>query len=74
MKRLKPVTDEEWALCNELNRALYDDFFDNNIELSDATRRVYKSCLKIWINYIRTNLNNKDYTIIRSVDYKKCQN
>lgn len=74
LKRLKPVTDEEWALCNELNRALYDDFFDNNIELSDATRRVYKSCLKIWINYIRTNLNNKDYTKIRSVDYKRFQN
>ena len=74
MKRIRPVTEEEWLQCNETTRALYDDFFANNIELSDATIKVYKSCLKVWINWIRVNLDNKDYINIRSIDYKRFQN
>ena len=69
MQKLKPITEEEWLQCNPLNRELYDDFFANNIELSNATRTVYRSCLRIWINWIKNNCNNKDYTTIRSVDY-----
>lgn len=74
MQKLKPITEEEWLQCNPLNRELYDDFFANNIELSNATRTVYRSCLRIWINWIKNNCNNKDYTTIRSVDYKRFQN
>lgn len=74
MQKLAAVTPEEWELVNPVNRALFDDYFASNVELSPQTMKTYKSNLKIWFNWVRTNLNNKEHFKVRSVDYKRFQN
>ena len=74
IKRLPPITDEEWMLCNEFNRKLRDEFIANSTELSPQTIRTYKSNLAIWFNWVRENLNNKKQTDIRSIEYLRYQN
>lgn len=74
MQKLPHITQEEWELCNPINRELYDDYFLNNVELSDQTIKVYKSALKIWFNWVREHLNNKSHIEIKGVEYKRFQN
>lgn len=74
MERLKPVTDEEFALCNKLNLDMYKDFLDNSTELADKTLNAYRSNLKIWINWVRENLENKNIVDIKPREYLRFQN
>ncbi len=74
MQKITEITDEQWQQVNEFNRFIYDDFFANNVELSDKTIKVYKSNLKIWFNWVKDNLNNKPQTEIRGLDFKRFQN
>jgi len=74
MIRIPPVTDADWAKVNEFNRFIYDDFFANNVELSDKTIKAYQSNLKIWFKWVMDNLNNKPQTEIRGLDFKRFQN
>lgn len=74
VERLKPITDEEFALCNKLNIDIYNDFLDNSTELSDKTLNAYRSNLKIWINWIRENLDNKKIVDIKPREYLRFQN
>lgn len=74
IKRLPPITDEEWMLCNEFNRKLCDEFIANSTELSPQSLKAYKSNLAIWFNWVRENLNNKKQTDIRSIEYLRYQN
>lgn len=74
MKRIPPVTDEEWLKVNEFNRFIYEDFFSNNIELSTRSIESYKSNLKIWFRWVMDNLNNKPQTEIKGIDFKRFQN
>ena len=72
-KKLSPVTDDMWKLCNEFNRNLVEEFLGTSDELSDKTRPQYRSGLKIWCNWVRENANNKPITEIKSMDYKRYQ-
>lgn len=74
MKKIPDITDEEWSKINDFNRFIYDDFFANNIELSDKTIKSYRSSLKIWFRYVMDNLGNKPQTEIKSIDFKRYQN
>lgn len=74
MIKIPEVTDEQWGQVNEFNRFIYDDFFANNIELSPKTIIAYKSNLKIWFRWVMENLNNKQQTEIRGLDFKRYQN
>lgn len=74
MEKIADVTETDWAQVNEFNRFIYDDYFANNVELSDRTIKVYKSNLKIWFNWVRENLGNKPQTEIRGLDFKRYQN
>jgi len=74
MKKIPEVTNEEWGKVNEFNRFIYDDFFANNIELSDKSIKAYRSSLKIWFRWVMENLNNKQQTDIKGLDFKRYQN
>lgn len=74
MIRIPEVTDEQWQQVNEFNRFIYDDFFANNIELSDKTLNAYRSNLKIWFRWVMENLGNKPQIEIRGLDFKRYQN
>lgn len=74
MQALKPITDEEYKLCNPVNRELFEDYISNSTELSPKTLTSYKSNLRIWLNWVRTNLNNKIQTEIKPREYLRFQN
>lgn len=72
--KLPPITDEEYALCNQLNRELVEDFLVNSTQLSDKTLFAYRSSLRIWLKWIKDNLNNKNVTEIKPREYLRFQN
>lgn len=74
MKKLLPITEEEWLQCNEYNRNIVDEFLLNSPQLSDQTKKAYRSNLMIWFNWVRQFLNNKAQYEIKSIEYMKYQN
>ncbi len=72
-KKLQPVTNEMYQKCNEFNKRIVEEFIQTSDELSPETRPQYQSALRIWINWIKDNCNNKPITEISSMDYKKYQ-
>lgn len=74
LKRCAPITDEEYEQCNQLNRELVDDFLINSTQLSDKTLIAYKSNLRIWLKWIKDNLNDKNVTEIKPREYLRFQN
>lgn len=74
MKKLLPITEEEWLQCNEYNRNIVEEFLLNSPQLSDQTKKAYKSNLMIWFNWVRQFLNNKSQYEIKSIEYMKYQN
>lgn len=74
MKRLPPVTQEEWSQCNEFNRNVIDEFIENSTELSPKTLKSYRSNLMIWANWVRASCQNKRQVDIKSRDYLRFQN
>ena len=74
MKRLINITDEEYMSCNPLNRELVEDFLSNSTELSDRTLTAYKSNLRIWIKWVKDNLDDKLHTDIKPREYLRYQN
>ena len=74
MERLQPVTDEEYELCNKFNLDIVKDFIDNSTELSDKTLKSYTSNLRIWLNWVRENLDNKKIVDIKPREYLRYQN
>lgn len=73
MKKIKPITEEQWALCNEWNRKVLDDFLNQSPLLSEQSKKVYRSNLMIWFNWVRENLNNKPQYEIKPAEYLKFQ-
>ena len=76
MKRLPPVTQEEWQGCNEFNRNVIDEFIENSTELSPNPLKYprYRINLMIWANWVRASCQNKRQVDIKSRDYLRFQN
>lgn len=74
MQKLKPILDEEWNQVCEFNRNILADFLDNSTEKSPKTLKAYESNLRIWFNWVRENLGNKEQTVIRPIEFKRFQN
>lgn len=74
MEKIKPITEQEWLLCNEYNRNIMEEFLRNSTQLSPQTIKSYRSNLMIWFNYARANLSNKPQTELKSRDYMFYQN
>lgn len=73
MKKIEPITQEEWEQCNEFNKNILEEFLMNSYHLSPKSKAAYRSNLMIWFNFIRTNLGNKPQTEIRPIEYMKFQ-
>lgn len=74
MNRLPAITQEEWMQCNEYNRNIVEEFLINSPQLSDQTKKAYKSNLMIWFNWVRKYLDNKSQYEIKSIEFMKFQN
>lgn len=74
-KRLKAITDEEFALVNEDNRELLDEFFEycESVDKSPATIRQYTSDLRIVMTWFKQYAKNKDFVDIQKRDVIKFQ-
>lgn len=73
MKKLTPISSDEWLKCNEYNRNILDEFLMNSPQLSDKTKKAYKSNLMIWFNWVRNNLYNKPQYSIKSIEFMRFQ-
>ncbi|MBE5927597.1 MAG: hypothetical protein E7270_11640 [Lachnospiraceae bacterium] len=73
MKKIQPITQEEWEKCNEFNRNIVDEFLNNSFHLSPQSKKAYKSNLMIWFNWVRKNLNNKPQYEIKPLEYLRYQ-
>lgn len=73
MKKLDPITKEEWEACNEWNREIVDEFLTNSFHLSPKSKNAYRSNLMIWFNWVRKNLHNKPQYEIKPLEYLKFQ-
>lgn len=74
MQKLEQITPEVWNGVNEFNKTILKDFLINSTELSPKTKVAYESNLKIWFVWVMNNLNNKEQTEIKPIEYKKFQN
>lgn len=74
IKRLECIDEKDYLECNPINRELLEDFLANSTEKSDRTIRVYKSNLRIWLIWVKENLNNKLQTEIKPREYLRFQN
>lgn len=74
MEKLRPIEEAEYMQCNPLNRELVEDFLANSTQLSDKTLFAYKSNLRIWIVWIKNNLNNKNITEVKPREFLRFQN
>lgn len=74
MKKLDQITPEQWQGVSQFNQTILEDFLTNSAELSPKTRKAYESNLRIWFVWVMMNLNNKNQTDIKPIEYKKFQN
>lgn len=68
------ITDEEWQTVNEFNREMVEDYIDNQADLSVKTLPAYKSGLRIFFTWVKTNLNDKNFTDIKKKEFQKYLN
>lgn len=73
MKKIDPITEQEWEQCNEFNKSILEEFLMNSYHLSPKSKTAYRSNLMIWFNFIRTNLNNKPQYEIKPIEYMRFQ-
>lgn len=75
-KRLDAITEEEFALVNENNKELIEDFLEycESVDRSPQTIIQYRSDLRIWMVWIKNHLKNKNFTDIHKRDVVKFQN
>lgn len=74
MKKLDAISPEEWEKVNHFNRTILEEFLADSTELSDKTKKVYESNLRIWFVWVMNFLGNKKETQIKPLEYKKFQN
>jgi len=73
MKKIQAITEQEWEQCNEFNRNIVDEFLNNSFHLSPQSKKVYRSNLMIWFNWVRKNLDNKPQHEIKPLEYLRFQ-
>jgi len=74
VKKLAPVTNEEWLQVCDFNRQMVENFLNDSTELSPATIKVYDSNLKIFFVWVKDNLDNKKVIDIKPREYLRFQN
>lgn len=56
--KIKPVTEEEWELNNPFNMKMAEKFLRQQT-LSDKTLKQYKSAIRIFLRFVKDELDNK---------------
>lgn len=70
-KKAPDITEDIWKLCNKENRAMYDEYFSTQKQLSEDTRTQYRTCLKQFFYFVYTDLNDKPLYKITKRDFMK---
>lgn len=73
-KHSDEITDEMWNSVNKFNRNMVQEFLENQTHLSKKTLIQYESGLKIYFNWVKENLNDKNCVEIKKKEYLKYQN
>ena len=73
-KHSDEITDEMWDSVNKFNRDMVQEFLENQTHLSKKTLIQYESGLKIYFNWVKENLNDKNCVEIKKKEYLKYQN
>lgn len=74
-KRLTSITDEEFELVSPENKDLIDEFimYCESVDKAKTTVVAYKSSLRIWMVWIKDNLNNKSFLELQKRDIVRFQ-
>ncbi len=73
-KRSDEITDEMWHSINEFNRDMVDDYLSNQTHLSPQSLTAYRSALRIFFWYVKTNLRDKDCVDIKKIEFLRYLN
>ena len=68
---LPEITDNMYLQCNEWNRNLVQDFFEDNPQLSPNTKKQYVSGLRQFLWFIKNKLGDKPWYDITKRDFTK---
>ena len=74
MKKIRPITPEQWNGVCEFNKNIMQAFLSDATELSAATKKSYESNLKVWFIWVLENLGNKSMLDVKPLEYKRFQN
>lgn len=67
--KLKEVTDMDWEKVNIDNRMLMEEYFMMCGDLSNGTKKQYRSCLRIFFNWMRIHSGNKHFYKMTKRDF-----
>lgn len=73
-KHSDEITDEMWQKVNPFNRDLVDEFLDYKVELSEQSKKQYRSGLRIFFWWVKEHLNNKQCIEIRKKEFVRYLN
>lgn len=72
--KIDDVTEEQWLQVNPENRKIVEEFLRESTQLSPQTLKQYTSGLRIYFNWIRENIDNKSFYLLKSRDFLMYQN
>jgi site-specific recombinase XerD len=72
--KIPEITDEEWSLVCDFNKSITEEFLEESTQLSPETLKQYRSCLRIYFDWVRKNCDNKPNVEIKSRDFLRFQN
>lgn len=73
LRKMKPVTEEEWSKVNPVNRKIVAEFLEQG-HLSVETLKQYKSALFLFFRWVMEECDNKPVNKLRPKDAIRFQN
>lgn len=72
--KLEEISNEMWESVNKNNSRMVEEFLQQSTHLSPYSLKQYESALKQYFWYVKNNVNDKDFWMIKSKDYLFYQN
>lgn len=72
--RSEDITEQEWLEVNEFNRNMVEDYLSNQTHLSNKSLTAYRSALRIFFVWVKSNLNNKKCIEIKKKEFLRYMN
>lgn len=73
-KHSDEITDEMWQQVNKFNRDLVTEYLESKVELSEKSKIVYESGLRIFFWWVHENLQDKKCIDIKKKEFIKYLN